>query len=387
MATTRVNSLRLRGQNLENPSVGKMKAVPVSRSALHEIGNKVSKKTLDNKKKCLTRNVSVRRKVGTVTQKAAPKVENKNKAEEEPDSDMGPCPMEICEAEIQPSEHYGINMANVLNIDADDGENSQLVSEYVNDIYSYLRDLEKSYNVKPNYLQGKEITGRMRAILIDWLCQVHHRFRLLPETLYLTVSIVDRFLQVHPVSRNKLQLVGVTSMLLASKYEEMYSPEISDFVYITDNAYKRPDIIKMELLILNTLDFKLGKPLCLNFLRRNSKAGQVCPNTHNLAKYIMELTIIEYEMVHYNPSLIAAAALCFSIKVLSGGDWTDTLSYYSTYTMNDLSDILKKIAKLVLKVESSKLTAVRSKYQSSKFFKISETPELKGEIIKQLAEC
>ena len=75
--------------------------------------------------------------------------------------------------------------------------------------------------------------------------------------------------------RNKLQLVGVTSMWIASKYEEMYAPEVADFVYITDNAYSKQDIRDMEQLILRKLDFSMGKPLCLHFLRRDSKAGQV----------------------------------------------------------------------------------------------------------------
>ena len=64
-------------------------------------------------------------------------------------------------------------------------------------------------------------------------------------------------------------------MLIASKYEEMYAPEIADFVYITDNAYSKADIRRMECLILKTLDFNLGRPLPLHFLRRNSKAGEV----------------------------------------------------------------------------------------------------------------
>ena len=67
-------------------------------------------------------------------------------------------------------------------------------------------------------------------------------------------------------------------MLIASKYEEMYAPEVADFVYITDNAYKKKDILEMEGIILHTLNFSFGKPLCLHFLRRNSKAGQVSEN-------------------------------------------------------------------------------------------------------------
>ncbi|XP_029647094.1 G2/mitotic-specific cyclin-B [Octopus sinensis] len=385
MATTRSNTMRLRTSNRENTAISKsnIDANPVSRSALNEIGNKVSCITLENiKRKEITKKGSLRQRAAVpkttivkqeLTQpQPPPKTENESKSQSSP--------MEVCETEPR------IDMANVVDIDVDDHENPQLVSEYVNDIYNYLRELEKTYTVRRNYLQGQEITGKMRAILIDWLCQVHHRFRLLQETLYLTVSVLDRFLQINPVIRSKLQLVGVTSMLIASKYEEMYAPEVSDFVYITDNAYTRADIRQMEMLILKTLDFKLGKPLCLHFLRRNSKAGQVDANTHTLAKYLMELTIVEYDMVNIHPSLLAAAALCLSLHLISNTEWNDTLAYYSTYTKSELADIIRKLAKLVLKAETSKLTAIRTKYQGSKFFKISTIPELKGDAIRKVAE-
>lgn len=276
-------------------------------------------------------------------------------------------------------------LLKVEDIDENDKDNPQLVSEYVNDIYQYMKELEKKYPVKPKFLEGYEITGKMRAILIDWLCQVHHRFHLLQETLYLTVSIIDRFLQMYPVPRNKLQLVGVTAMLIASKYEEMYAPEVADFVYITDNAYQKKDIREMEALILRTLDFSMGKPLCLHFLRRNSKAGGVDASKHTMAKYLMELTIIEYDMVQYYPSEIAAAALCLSMKLLDGTKWTDTLEHYSSYSEEDLSPLMKKLCSLVIKAETYKLTAVRTKYASSKFMKISSCSELKGQLVKELA--
>ena len=137
-----------------------------------------------------------------------------------------------------------------------------------------------------------EINEKMRAILIDWLIQVHLRFGLLAETLYLTVTIIDRYLsvrifavrcyylkplllQVHTVKKSDLQLVGVTAMLIASKYEEMYAPEVRDFVYITDNTYPSERIRKMEIEMLRELNYMFGNPLCLHFLRRNSKAGEV----------------------------------------------------------------------------------------------------------------
>lgn len=86
---------------------------------------------------------------------------------------------------------------DVNDIDKDDHDNPQLVSEYVNDIYAYLRQLETRYPVRPQHLVSQtEVNGRMRGILIDWLVQVHLRFHLLQETLYLTVAIIDRYLQV-----------------------------------------------------------------------------------------------------------------------------------------------------------------------------------------------
>lgn len=293
-----------------------------------------------------------------------------------------PAPMDISDAG---PEAFSKALFNVQDIDANDKENPQLVSEYVNDIYNYMRVLEVKYPIRCNYLEDKEITGKMRAILIDWLCQVHHRFHLLQETLYLTVAIIDRFLQENPVSRNKLQLVGVTSMLIASKYEEMYAPEVADFIYITDNAYNKKEILEMEQLILKTLNFSFGRPLCLHFLRRNSKAGQVDANKHTLAKYFMELTIVEYDMVQYLPSQIAAAALCLSMKLLDNSKWTETLNHYSSYSENDLFQTMQKLASLVIKAENSKLTAVRTKYSSSKFMKISTLAALKSPVIKEMA--
>lgn len=88
-----------------------------------------------------------------------------------------------------------------------------------------------------NYMkQQSDINEKMRGILVDWLIEVHLKFKLLPETLYLTVSTIDRYLSLADVHRSKLQLVGVTAMLIACKYEEIYPPEVRDFVYITDKA-------------------------------------------------------------------------------------------------------------------------------------------------------
>lgn len=275
----------------------------------------------------------------------------------------------------------------VEDIDTNDHDNPQLCSVYVNDIYKYLRHLERVFKVRPDYMEDQEISGRMRTILIDWLVQVHLRFHLLQETLFLTVQLLDRYLQVQSVSKRKLQLVGVTAMFVAAKYEEMYPPEINDFVYITDNAYTKAQIRSMEMLMLEALDFGMGKPLCIHFLRRNSKAGGVDAQKHTLAKYLMELTLPEYDFVKYDPSEIAAAALYLSMSLIEpDAEWSSTLVHYSNYTESHLMPIVKKMALMVQKSPKSKYQAVRTKYASSKFMRISTIPELQSSQIAELAD-
>ncbi|XP_065898984.1 G2/mitotic-specific cyclin-B-like isoform X2 [Dysidea avara] len=277
---------------------------------------------------------------------------------------------------------------NIDDIDNNDFDNPQLCAEYVKEIYKYIREQELNYQVDPNYMKRQpEINEKMRAILIDWLIQVHIRFGLLAETLYLTVSIIDRYLSVHAVKKCDLQLVGVTAMLIASKYEEMYAPEVRDFVYITDNTYSSERIRKMEVEMLKELNYMFGNPLCLHFLRRNSKAGEVTPEIHTMAKFLMELCLVDYSMLKYPPSMIAASALYLSIKLYEITTWTPNLKHYSTYNDTELTSCIERMAVLVSKMEASKHKAVKDKYSSSKFLRISKEASLRGDIIKKLARA
>ncbi|XP_056318816.1 G2/mitotic-specific cyclin-B2 [Danio aesculapii] len=287
---------------------------------------------------------------------------------------------ELCRA-------FSNSLFPVEDIDEGDSDMPQLCSEYVKDIYSYLRRLEGQQSVRPRYMEGYDINGRMRALLVDWLIQVHSRFQLLQETLYMTVAILDRFLQVQPVTRRKLQLVGVTAMLIACKYEEMYVPMVGDFAYIADDAFTKAQIREMEMLMLSGLNFKLGRPLPLHFLRRASKAGNADAEKHTLAKYFLELTLLDYDMVHYNPSETAAAALCLSQLVLDGQKWSSTQQHYSTYDEAHLKPIMQLIAKNLVMVNEglSKHLTVRKKYASSRLMKISLLPQLKSALVKDLA--
>jgi len=282
----------------------------------------------------------------------------------------------------------------VEDIDIDDAGNPQLVVEYVNDIYSYLRQLETTQYVQADYLSGqKEILPKMRAVLIDWLVGVHLQFHLLQETLYTTVAILDRFLQVEvgSVSRNKLQLVGVAAMLVAAKYEEIYAPEVKDFVYITDRAYTEREILKMEIKILSTLKFDLGRPLPLHFLRRASKAGGVEAATHTLAKYIVELSLGVYDMCDIPPSRVSAAALALAMRMLDPAStleavWGASLVYYTKYNLEEIRPTIERLAAILVSAPRAKLATVYQKYSNKKFMKIARIPVLEDPALKLIAK-
>ena len=132
---------------------------------------------------------------------------------------------------------------SVDDIDDRDKDDPLCVTEYVEDMYTHFRGKEIGTSVRPTYMETQaHINERMRSILVDWLVEVHLKFKLVPETLYLTVNLIDRYLERAEVSRPRLQLVGVTALLLASKYEEIYPPELRDLVYICDRAYTRQDV-------------------------------------------------------------------------------------------------------------------------------------------------
>uniref|UniRef100_A0A8B9J3J2 Cyclin B2 n=1 Tax=Amazona collaria TaxID=241587 RepID=A0A8B9J3J2_9PSIT len=368
--------------------------LPGKRAALEEIGNKVTIRGTRIPKKTECSKPSIKPTKGpnkmtnaTVLPKS-PAVVTQALKETDVPKILSPVPMDVSMQEEDLCQAFSdVLLNNVEDIDAEDCRDPQLCSDYVKDIYEYLRELELQQSVRPHYLDGKTINGRMRSILVDWLVQVHSRFQLLQETLYMCVAVMDRFLQSHPVPRKRLQLVGVTALLLASKYEEIFAPDVADLVYITDNAYTSHEIREMEIVILQELNFNLGRPLPIHFLRRASKAGEADVKQHTLAKYLMELTLIDYDMVHHRPSEIAAAALCLSQKLLGNNKWDTKQEYYTGYTEDSLEMTMKHMAKNVLKVNENltKYTATKNKYASSKLLMISTIPQLNSKIIKDLA--
>lgn len=202
------------------------------------------------------------------------------------------------------------------------------LAEYADDVFDHMHKTEDLHLPQYGYMKSqKDVNEKMRAILVDWLIEVHYKFKLLPETLYITVNIIDRYLELKEIKRQKLQLLGVTAMWIACKYEEIYAPEIKDFVYITDNAYEQKDILTLEYEVLKTLEFNVTTPSAYRFLERYAKLLGVNSKTFNLAWYLIELPLIEYKMLKYKPSMISSAALFLANKVLKNNiRWNSSMN-------------------------------------------------------------
>jgi len=199
----------------------------------------------------------------------------------------------------------------------EDASNVQFVSEYAADIHTFLLTEETARLPSPTYMdQQRDINQKMRAILVDWLVEVHSKYRLHDETLWLGVQIVDRYLQTTQVMRNRLQLVGVAAMLIAAKFEEIHPPEVRDFAYITDNTYSKQEILDMEAVMLNALGFDLACPTAVHFLTKFLRANKGSEVQKHLSQYLAELSLLEVKFLKYKPSQVAAAAVLLSNRLM-----------------------------------------------------------------------
>ncbi|KAI5272500.1 hypothetical protein E4T47_04246 [Aureobasidium subglaciale] len=253
----------------------------------------------------------------------------------------------------------------------DDQWDTSMVAEYGDEIFEYMRTLEERMRPNAHYMDYQnECQWSMRAVLMDWLVQVHTRFTLLPETLFLAVNYIDRFLSCKVISLGKLQLVGATAIFLAAKYEEVNCPSVQEVVYMVDGGYNQEEILKAERYMLSMLSFELGWPGPMSFLRRISKADDYDLETRTLAKYFLEITIMDERFVGCTPSFLAAGAHCLARLMLRKGDWTQAHVYYSNYTYAQIRQLLAVMVECC-EAPDSHHNAVFHKYQDRRFKRAS----------------
>ena len=248
----------------------------------------------------------------------------------------------------------------------------QEVDEYFDDIFLELKEKEEQFLPDINYMsKQKDINHKMRAILIDWLIDVHLKYKMLPQTMYISVNLIDRYLSKNETNRVKLQLVGVASMFIASKYEEIYPPELKDFVYITDNAYVKADVLDMESKMLASLEFDIMVPTQWSFFEIFVKKLHLDQKTLNLAWFLMELSLINYKMLKFKLSLIAATVILISVKSLNFFNKNE-FEKITGYKESELRECAREIKNYYIFNSTHSLQAIRRKFSSKKYDEVSK---------------
>ncbi|TKY62848.1 G2/mitotic-specific cyclin S13-6 [Spatholobus suberectus] len=266
----------------------------------------------------------------------------------------------------------------IVDIDAGDVDNELAAVEYIDDIYKFYKLVENE-NRPRDYIDSQpEINERMRAILVDWLMDVHTKFDLSLETLYLTINIIDRFLEVKTVPRRELQLVGIGAMLVASKYEEIWPPQVNDFVCLSDRAYTHEQILVMEKIILGKLEWTLTVPTTFVFLVRFIKASVPDQELENMAHFLSELGMMHYATLMYCPSVVAASAVFAARCTLNKSPlWGETLKLHTGYSQEQLMDCARLLVSFHSTVGNGKLKVVYRKYSDPQKGAVAVLPPAK----------
>jgi cyclin A len=250
----------------------------------------------------------------------------------------------------------------------------RMCTDYVNDVYTNAQIKQLKHSPNPQYMElhQKEITVTMRGILVDWLVEVAVEYQQSQETLFLSIGYIDAYLSKARCVRSKLQLVGITCMHIASKYQEIYPPSMNDFCYITDNTYDREDLISMERRVLGVLDYELSVPTTWMFLMRFLRVGEADRSTEYMGMYLAELSLLEYNLLQHLPSQVAASAVLLALYNNHKPHWSTTLEHYTGYTPRALRQCVITLHKALREARpSTTLPAIGEKYSKEQTGSVS----------------
>lgn len=259
-----------------------------------------------------------------------------------------------------------------------DFRNPQLASEFAPQIYLNMRKEETRLKVSPTYLkevqQPNEVKDTSRAFLVEWIIDVHRKFRLVPETLYVTVFLIDRYLSLKQIRKNQLHILGVTSLLIATKYEEIYPPELKDLLSVSENKFTRAEVLEMEKDMLLTMQFDVTAPSAYRFLERFRKLTSTVNDSRVffLAQYLQEIALLDASLLQYNPSEIAAAALILSCKCIKKQHaWNREMEKATDYSDEHLRPIVEEVKSFALEVNPKFLTTLKYKFSKQEYMEVA----------------
>ncbi|KAG1719578.1 cyclin-like protein [Suillus lakei] len=323
-----------------------------------------------------SRRVSTRRSGANTQQVITQEVQRRNEVHDNRVSKKRRTSSDAPETDIDEQAQHEAEVAAVLDADvapeADpdgdewgdlDADDPVMVSEYVVEIFKYMKQTELITLPNPEYMASqKELAWSMRGILLDWLVQVHARFRLLPETLFLCVNIIDRFLSARVVSLTKLQLVGIACLFVASKVEEIVAQSVSHFLHCADSSYTESEIL-----------LALVYPNPMHFLRRISKADDYDVKSRTMGKHSPEVGTLEWWLLATPPSLVAAAVTWLGRLILGTDKWVrrvlSIITHYSSYAESSIIPTANLMLNYIPKPVRHE--SFYKKYAGKRFMKVS----------------
>ena len=261
--------------------------------------------------------------------------------------------------------------------------NVQIPKDYLNIIYyNLLKEEERGIEPKADYTymkRQKEINDKMRSILVDWIIDVHFKFGFTDETLFMTISIIDRYLSIEQITRSKFQLLGITALMIACKHEEIDLPKIDDFIYITDNAYVKSEVIKMENDVLSKLNFSFLYPSPIKFFEYLSLHFNFNKKLHMMGKYLMESFLLDVKNAKYKPSIISCACSYIVMKFFKMPNYQESYNkkYFNLednkekFTESNIKECAKDICLFVDNINNTNYQACVKKYSKPEQEKVA----------------
>ena len=247
-------------------------------------------------------------------------------------------------------------------------KNAQIPTEYFNNFLDTYCKEEKTleFRIIPNFMDNQiEINNRMRAIVVNWMIEVHDRFKLLPDTLYLSIIIFDRYRSIiNNIKKERLQLIGVTSLLIACKYEEIFSPEVRDFVCILDRTYEKEDLMEEENLMLKILKFEVTFPTSLRYFEILRVEYGIEEKYYNHGYYLLELCLLDCRFSKYMQAVIATTVCFFLLKIYYNISFKQFMGRYIKIKEIELKECLIDICFLIDNIDNSIYPAVNKKYKN-----------------------
>ena len=271
-------------------------------------------------------------------------------------------------------------------------------SHIIEDMYKFFKKNELSHRTSDSYLRehGDQpfIDESIRYALVNWMTNLHCEFDMRPETLFLSVNLLDRFCEEceDVIEKSEIISLGVAALMLASKYEEVYYPCTRSFLKVTEGQVSKSSLLRMECEMLSawcssarfshtnrnsrsnigTLDFELTVPTAFTFLRRflSRVTSPRYNDVASLAHYMCESTLQHGVFLNFLPSLVAASCVHLAM-VLCGRTKSElkSLLVFVGYESRDLKICEMHLRRFIRNSKEDPLDEeiIQRKYSLKKF--------------------